>query len=163
MKKILLQTTIQHARMTGLSRGFQSWQIFFRKIEDETGTRLFGITARDRENLASGDDRILSKLDETDFDQLWLFGVDVGGGLGGWIARRSADSVSVAAPSLLRATIKTWGFPFAHSAASVPRITSTPGTPNPIPNGVFADDIETPGISWPNYHSGSNGDFQRVT
>jgi hypothetical protein len=28
-----------------------------------------------------GNDRILSKLDETDFDQLWLFALDNGDGL----------------------------------------------------------------------------------
>ena len=51
-------------------------------IQDESGSTLFHVTARNRDNLASGDDRIMSKLDESDFDELWLFGVDVGGGLG---------------------------------------------------------------------------------
>jgi hypothetical protein len=66
MKKILLQTTIQHARDDWSIERFSILANLLSKIEDETGTRLFGITTRDRENLASGEDRILSKLDETD-------------------------------------------------------------------------------------------------
>ena len=33
---------------------------------------------------------------------------------------------------------------------------------SPIPTVFVLDDRETPGISWPNYHSGSNGDVERI-
>lgn len=34
--------------------------------------------------------------------------------------------------------------------------------PEPDPDRRSADDLGTPAISWPNYHSGRNGDFQRI-
>src|SRR5712691_9299454 len=82
MKNILLQTTIQYERDNWSIERFSILTDLLSKIEDESGRKMFQVTARDRENLPSGEDRILSKLDETSFDQLWLFGVDAGGGLG---------------------------------------------------------------------------------
>ena len=35
--------------------------------------------------------------------------------------------------------------------------------PEPERERRAPDDTETPSISWPNYHSGSNGDFQAIT
>jgi len=147
MKKILLQTTIQHARDDWSIERFSILANLLSKIEDETGTRLFGITARDRENLASGDDRILSKLDETDFDQLWLFGVRRRRGpWGAGFARRSARFRERAPPSLLRATIKTWGFPFCSLGGIGAANHFHSRNPEPDPERRVADDIETPGI-----------------
>ena len=37
--------------------------------------------SRNREPDAEGNDRVLSVLDTTDFDELWLFAVDTGDGL----------------------------------------------------------------------------------
>src|SRR5215475_10310437 len=82
MNKILLQTTIAYAKDDWSIERFSTLADVLSAVRDESGTKLFHITARDRDNLASGDDRVLSKLDESDFDELWLFGVDVGGGLG---------------------------------------------------------------------------------
>src|SRR6267378_717651 len=162
MKKILLQTTIQHARDDWSIERFSILANLLSKIEDETGTRLFGITARDRENLASGDDRILSKLDETDFDQLWLFGVDVGGGLGaldcaaiGRFRERGGAIVTSRDHQDLGISFCTLG-----GIGAANHFHSK--NPEPDPERRIADDQETPGISWPNYHSGSNGDFQFV-
>jgi hypothetical protein len=39
------------------------------------------VTARDREANARGNDPVLSTLDDSDFDELWLFAVDTGDGL----------------------------------------------------------------------------------
>src|SRR5437870_5919442 len=82
MKKILLQTTITYAKDDWSIERFSILADVLSAIQDEAGNKLFHIAARDRQNLASGNDRVLSKLDESDFDELWLFGVDVGGGLG---------------------------------------------------------------------------------
>src|SRR5438477_12142206 len=82
MKRILLQTTITYAKDDWSIERFSTLADILSRIEDESGSKLFEITARDRQNLASGNDQVLSKLDESDFDELWLFGVDVGGGLG---------------------------------------------------------------------------------
>jgi|ERR1051326_4316342 hypothetical protein len=81
MKKILLQTTISYAKDDWSIERFSVLADVLSSIRDESGARMFEITARNRENLASGDDRVLSRLDESDFHELWLFGGDDGGGL----------------------------------------------------------------------------------
>jgi hypothetical protein len=48
---------------------------------DDLGNRKFEVVSRNRDNQGNGDDSVLAGLDESDFDQLWLFGVDVGGGI----------------------------------------------------------------------------------
>ena len=82
MKTILLQTTITYAKDDWSIERFSTLADVLSSIQDESGNKLFQVTARDRENVASGNDRVLSNLDDSTFDELWLFGVDVGGGLG---------------------------------------------------------------------------------
>src|SRR5215471_3883179 len=82
MKNILLQTTIPYERDNWSIERFSILAELLSTIAHESGEKMFKVTARDRENHLSGDDPILSKLDEANFDQLWLFGVDAGGGLG---------------------------------------------------------------------------------
>src|SRR4029078_6933165 len=36
-------------------------------------------------------------------------------------------------------------------------------SPDPDPDRCCRDDQETKNIDWPNYHSGANGDFQKIT
>ena len=74
MKKILLQTTIEYAKDDWSMERFSVLTDLLSATEDQPGKKLFQVTARNRENLASGDDRILRKLDESDFDQIWLIG-----------------------------------------------------------------------------------------
>lgn len=47
------------------------------------------VTTRNREKNGDGNDPVLSRLDETDFDELWLFAVDAGHGLTVRIVRAS--------------------------------------------------------------------------
>jgi hypothetical protein len=47
---------------------------------DESGEPLCNVTARNREVNADGNDAVLSVLDKTDFDEVWLFAVDSGNG-----------------------------------------------------------------------------------
>src|SRR5215813_10707839 len=82
MKEILLQTTIPYEKDNWSIERFSILARVISEIRDGSGSKLFHVTARDRDNLSSGDDRVVSKLDDSDFDQLWLFGVDTGGGLG---------------------------------------------------------------------------------
>jgi hypothetical protein len=39
------------------------------------------MTSRDRKANENGDDPVLSTLDTSEFDELWLFAVDVGDGI----------------------------------------------------------------------------------
>src|SRR5689334_2989431 len=74
MSKILLQTTIVE--------NLDDWDITrFSLLADELRAAGHEVTARNR--LSRDDDPILSRLDELDYDQLWLMAVDVGDGLTG--------------------------------------------------------------------------------
>ena len=74
-KKILLQTTIPStADDWGIAR-FALLSAFLDGQMAANGSRLFAVTARDRDR-ASGPDAILSKIDKSEFNELWLFAVD---------------------------------------------------------------------------------------
>ena len=158
--KILMQTTTP--------RRADDWSIdsftLLRKelaAAEEAGLR-FEVDARDRDPDVSLPDVVLSTLDESDFDELWLFALDEGGGLtdsdcagiarfrrrgGGILSARDHQDVGASLCDLAGGT--------AHHFQ----------TRNPEPDGVrhAPDDTETPSISWPNYHSGRNGDCQAIT
>jgi hypothetical protein len=163
MKKILLQTTIPYVADDWNIDRFSLVTEYLSGLTDQQGNRLFDVTARDRENLANGDDKFLSTLDTSDFVQLWLFGVDVGGGLstndcaaigrfckrgGGVLATRDHQDLGISFCTL-------GGIGNAHHFHS--------RQPEPDASRHAIDDTESPNITWPNYHSGSNGDFQRVS
>jgi hypothetical protein len=162
MKNILLQTTIEYAQDDWSIERFSILTDILSSIEDPSGRKLFYVTARDRENLGSGDDRLLSRIDESDFDQIWLFGVDVGGGMspqdcaaiGRFRQRGGAIFTSRDHQDLGISFCDLGGIGAAnHFHTKNPEID---------PQRRISDDTETPTISWPNYHSGTNGDFQLV-
>ena len=73
MSRILLQTTIPaHPDDWDITR--------FSLLADELRAAGHEVTARNRVSRAE-DDPILSRLDELDYDQVWLMAVDVGDGL----------------------------------------------------------------------------------
>jgi hypothetical protein len=129
----------------------------FSALADELRSCGHEVTARNRDALA--DDPVLSGLDETDVDELWLLAVDTGGGLS------PADAAGI-----LRFRARGGGVVTArdhHDLGSCLGALGAIGrvnhfhTQNPERN-ARRDDQDNPGISWPNYHSGANGDFQRV-
>lgn len=79
--RILLQTTIPRTEDDWSVARFSLLHEHLESLEDEEGGALLEVTARDREGAKGRDDPVLSKLDASDFDQLWLFAVDVGDGL----------------------------------------------------------------------------------
>jgi len=131
-------------------------------LTDESGEPLYNVTARNREVNADGNDAILSVLDKTDFDQLWLFAVDSGKGLtvadcqgitrfrqrgGGLLTTRDHKDLGSSLCTL-------GGVGRAHFFHT--------RHPDPDESRHVRDDQDTKGISWPNYHSGSNGDYQKI-
>lgn len=150
MSAILLQTTITaHADDWDITR--------FSLLADELRAAGHDVTARNRDS--GGDDPILSRLDELDFDQLWLMAVDVGDGLtdtevkaivrfrengGGILTARDHQDLGSCLIGL----------------GSVGEVNHFHDR-NPDP-ARMRDDQDTPTISWPNYHSGANGDYQPV-
>jgi len=162
MKKILLQTTITYAKDDWSIERFSMITGFLSAIQDESGGKLFHITARDRENLASGDDRVLSKLDESDFDELWLFGVDAGGGLGPLDCAAISRFRERGGAVLTSRDHQDLGISFCTLGGLGAANHFHSKNPESDPARRVADDTGTPAILWPNYHSGNNGDFQRV-
>ena len=162
MKKILLQTTIAYEADNWSIDRFSILTDLLSRIEDESGSKAFQVTVRNRENLPSGDDRILSKLDETDFDQLWLFGVDVGGGLG----RRDCEAIGRfrqrGGAMLTSRDHQDLGISFCTLGGIGAANHFHSRNPEPDIERRVEDDRDTPSILWPNYHSGNNGDFQSV-
>jgi hypothetical protein len=162
VKKILLQTTIEYAQDDWSIERFSILADLLSATEDQSGKKLFQVIARNRENLVSGDDRVLHKLDETDFDQIWLFGADVGAGLG------SQDCAAIGRFRQRGGAIFTsrdhqdLGISFCNLGGIGAANHFHSKNPEVDSSRCTEDDKDTPTISWPNYHSGKNGDFQRV-
>lgn len=163
MKKILLQTTIPYIQDDWSIERFSTLAEILSDSSDNNGNRKFQVVSRNRDNHGNDDDSVLKRLDDTDFDQLWLFGVDVGGGItpmeceaiarfrargGGLLTSRDHQDLGLSFYSLA-------GIGDAHHFHS--------RNPEPDPARLVVDDTETSSISYPNYHSGKNGDYQHVT
>jgi hypothetical protein len=160
--RILLQTTIPPTEDDWSIARFSLLREHLASLEDGAGGKLCEVSARDRGAKAGEADPVLSRLDESDFDELWLFAVDAGDGLtaddcagvtrfrqrgGGILTTRDHQDLGSSLCTL-------GGIGAAHFF----------NTRNPEPDEArrAPDDPYTTNISWPNYHSGSNGDYQLV-
>lgn len=161
-KKILLQTTIPTIPDDWHIARFHLLSEFLDRQQANDGSKLFQVTARDRD-AGTGPDSLLSRLDETDFDQMWLFAVDTGNGLlpedcaaisrfrrrgGGLLVARDHMDLGSSVCSL-------GGVGLANHFHSQ--------NPESDPNRRRNDDPFTVAIQWPNYHSGANGDYQEIS
>ena len=79
--RILLQTTIPAIEDDWNIDRFSLLREHLSSLKSEAGQPLCEVTARNRVTNSDGDDEVLSRLDATDFDELWLFAVDTGDGL----------------------------------------------------------------------------------
>jgi hypothetical protein len=161
--RILLQTTIPTSADDWNIDRFSLLRAHLSALQSEAGHALCEVTARNREVDAQGNDALLHRLDTTDFDELWLFAVDTGDGLtvadcqgltrfrqrgGGLLTTRDHEDLGSSLCTL-------GGVGRAHFFHNRHQ--------DPDTSLHARDDQETKNISWPNYHSGSNGDYQRVT
>lgn len=161
--RILLQTTIPTTGDDWHIGRFSLLRDYLSGLQDSSGAGRFEVVARDREENSEGNDPVLSSLDRSDFDELWLFAVDAGNGLskedcagitrfrqrgGGILATRDHQD--------LGSSICTIGgvgrAHFFHTQNL-----------DPDESHRAPDDTYTKSISWPNYHSGSNGNYQRIS
>lgn len=160
---ILLQTTIPAIEDDWNIGRFSLLCDHLASIKDEHSVPLYKVTTRNREVDSAGNDAVLSVLDESDFDELWLFAVDTGKGLTSTdcagitrFHQRGGGIFTTRDHMDLGSSLCTLGgvgrAHFFHSQHQ-----------DPDPSRHTRDDVETTTISWPNYHSGSNGDYQRVT
>jgi hypothetical protein len=148
--KILLQTTITDVP--------DDWHIGrFSRLADELRSSGHEVTARNRDQ--DDEDPVLNALDTLDYDQLSLIAVDVGAGLG------PRDVAGV-----MRFRERGGGVLTARDHQDLGSCLSALGsigtvnhfhTRNPDAD-ARRDDQDNPNISWPNYHSGANGDYQPV-
>lgn len=165
MKKpiqILLQTTIPFAEDNWHIGRFSLLRDELIAMQDDAGNQLCEVTTRNREADANGNDHVLSTLDASAFDELWLFAIDTGDGLseadchgitrfrqrgGGIMATRDHQDLGISLCTL-------GGIGRAHFFHSK--------HPEPDTTRHVIDDPHTTSISWPNYHSGANGDYQTI-
>lgn len=161
--RILLQTTIPATDDDWNIDRFSLLRAHLSSLVDDTGTPLCEVTSRNRAQTEAGDDPVLSRLDQEDVDELWLFAVDPGDGLSvrdcegiTRFRRRGGGIMATRDHQDLGSSICTIGgigaAHFFHSRNL-----------DPDESRRAADDQDTPAISWPNYHSGKNGDYQPVT
>jgi hypothetical protein len=157
--KILLQTTIVPTADDWSIARFRLLSGFLSEQKDAAGKPLFEVTARDR--AVTTDDPVLSNLQRSDFDEMWLFAVDTGAGL----TPAECESISAFRRSgrgllvtrdhmdLGCSVCNLEGVGLAHQFHTKNLDTRFP---------LVRDDPYTLDIDWPNFHSGANGDFQPV-
>jgi hypothetical protein len=159
--RILLQTTIVPTEDDWSIARFSRLAALLAEAVGEDGRPLYEVTARDR-GPTDSPDPLLSALDESAFDQLWLFAVDTGSGLtpedcaaisrfreagGGLMVTR--DHMDLGSSICTLGGVGAAHFFHTHNI-------------NPDPATHRRDDPYTTAISWPNFHSGANGDYQQI-
>lgn len=156
--RILLQTTIPFDQNDWHIGRFSLLARELARLSDSG--RAVEVTARDR--ASKGDDPVLFGIDRSHFDEVWIFGVDVGNGL--TPAEREA---------LVRFRARGGGLLTARDHQDLGSCLAAlpgPGSANyfrsvnldPVEENRRDDDRFTKSVSWPNYHSGKNGDVQRI-
>ncbi|NPD70038.1 hypothetical protein HN018_24695 (plasmid) [Lichenicola cladoniae] len=159
--QILLQTTIQAVSDDWNIGRFSMLRDYLSDLTDENGEALFQVTARDRA-APGAPDPVLSTLDASDFDALWLFAVDTGDGLdtadcdGISRFRRRGGGLMVTRDHMdLGCSVCVLGGVGAAHVFHTHNVNRKSAVPPP-------DDKDTPEILWPNFHSGANGDYQHI-
>jgi hypothetical protein len=158
--KVLLQTTIPPTADDWSIARFSLLAGSLREQRDADGLALFEVTARDRDPL-DAPDSVLSTLDQSDFDQLWLFAVDVGHGLTAEDCRAISNFHRLGRGLMVTRDHMDLGCSIC--ALDVVGAAHHFHSKNVDPHARQApDDPYTTSISWPNFHSGANGDYQTI-
>ncbi len=160
-RKILLQTTIPTTGDDWSISRFSRVGALLREQRDGRGKPLYDVAMRDRDPLGAPDS-VLSSIDRSDLSQLWLFAVDTGDGLTGEDCeaisrfRRNGGGLLVTRDhmDLGSSVCNLGGVGKAHYFHS--------SHEDPDPRKRERDDPYNTAISWPNFHSGANGDFQEI-
>jgi hypothetical protein len=161
MINVLLQTTIVATSDDWTIDRFSRLKDFLSGVVHKDGSPAFKVTARNRDAIGRPDS-VLSNLKDSDFDELWLFAVDTGDGLttedceGITQFREAGGGLMITRDHMdLGSSIcKLGGVGAAHYFHT--------RNLDPDQSRRAIDDPFTTQISWPNYHSGANGDFQTV-
>ena len=154
MAKILLQTTIPFAE--------DDWNVSrFSLLREALVAEGHEIVARNEELDANGNDDFVLRLPDSDFDQLWLMAVDTGDGL----TQAESDAIvefrKRGGGVLTARDHQDLGLCLSH-LGSLGRFNHF-HTYNLEPGRTENDDQDNPNISYPNYHSGANGNYQKIS
>jgi hypothetical protein len=159
--KLLLQTTIPETEDDWSIARFSNVADFLRAQRDSEGNPLFSVTARNRDQPGAPDS-ILSQLDHSDFDEMWLFAVDTGDGL----TVEDCEAISRFRASGRGLLVTRDHMDLGSSICTLGGVGKAhyfhSRNLDPDPTRHEIDDPYTTHISWPNFHSGANGDFQEI-
>lgn len=154
MARILLQTTIPYAE--------DDWHVGrFSMLADELRKAGHEVTARNREPDASGNDPVLSHLSRSEYDELWLMGVDNGDGLGDADVKGILSFRDEGGGVLTARDHADLGACF-RNLASLGVVNHFHSYNPEAPERRVQDDRDNPDLGWPNYHSGANGEYQQI-
>ncbi|HEV3092771.1 MAG TPA: hypothetical protein VGX91_15120 [Candidatus Cybelea sp.] len=153
MAKILLQTTIAFAE--------DDWNVSrFSLLREALEADGHEVVARNEEMDANRNDHLIMRLPDLDFDQLWLMAVDTGDGL----TQAESDAIiefrKRGGGVLTARDHQDLGLCLCH-LGSLGQFNHF-HTYNLEPGRTENDDQDNPNISYPNYHSGANGNYQKI-
>jgi hypothetical protein len=158
--RVLLQTTIPATADDWSIFRFSQLEKLLREERDGDGRGRFEVVSRDREP-AGAPDSILASLDQSDFDEMWLFAVDVGDGL----TPQDCDAISKFRRSGRGLMVTRDHMDLGSSICDLDGVGAAHHfhTKNVDLAALHErDDPYTTNISWPNFHSGANGDYQLI-
>ena len=154
MARILLKTTIPTT--------VDDWHVGrFSLLAANLAAHGHAVTPRDRVEVDGGDVDLADAAAGA-YDQVWLFGVDVTSAL------TDADVAAIdrfrerGGGLMLSRDHQNLGACLAKIGAVGATQHFQDANPEPDAARRCVDDIESPAITWPNYHSGRNGDAQPI-
>jgi hypothetical protein len=161
--RILVKTTIGPVADDWHVGRFSLLTEHLRSLKDSAGGALYDVVARDRSENQKGDDTDLVQLANGAYDQLWLIGADETGALTSGDTENLAQFRRRGGGILLTRDHQDLGACLTRLGALGATQYFQTSNPDPDESHRCRDDRETPAISWPNYHSGANGDLQTIT
>jgi hypothetical protein len=162
LTRILLKTTIPSVEDDWNISRFSLLARHLRALKDSSGNALYRIEARDRVENDHGDDSDLEQAAAGDFDQLWLIAADETGALTSTDVENIARFRARGGGVLLTRDHQDLGACLTRLGTLGATQYFQTANPDPDESRRCTDDTETPSITWPNFHSGSNGDLQAI-
>ena len=158
---ILLQTTIPPTGDDWSIGRFSRLGALLSAAKSPSGEQMYDVTMRDRDPTGMPDS-VLSKLDQSDYDELWLFAVDVGDGLTDSDCEAISRFRRLGRGLLVTRDHMDLGSSICGLVGVGKAHHFHTRNVDPILDNRRIDDPFSTNISWPNYHSGANGDYQIV-
>src|SRR5580704_15702111 len=159
-ERLLLKTTIGPVEDDWHVGRFSRLAEHLASLRGPGAEPLYQVTAHDRIENAAGDDVDLAAFAAGDFDQLWLFAVDVTGALTETDAANIEAAQKAGRGVLLTRDHQDLGACLTKLGDVGQAQHFQTENPDPDPARRRRDDPDNLSIDWPNYDSGANGDVQ---